>query len=254
VFSGYASGYRNTTGQYNLFSGYQSGYNNVTGNNNTALGYNSGPDSNSPDLTNTTALGANATVFASNTIQLGDANIYFLRCQVGLTVTSDARFKYDVQANVPGLAFIERLRPVTYRFDQARLTAFAQTGTLPAPSAPDAGAEVRTGFLAQDVEAAARALGFRFDGVHAPANARDYYGLSYAQFVVPLVRAVQELSAENTALKARAAAAETKAAQAATEAAAAKTQAAAATATLETFEARLRRLESAAGEPAQARK
>jgi hypothetical protein len=51
------------------------------------------------------------------------------------------------------------------------------------------------------------------------------------------VRAVQELSAENAALKARAAAAEA--------------QATRATATLDTFEARLRRLEAATGGQAQ---
>ena len=95
---------------------------------------------------------------------------------------------------------------------------------------------MHTDFLTQDVEAAARAVGFRFDGVHAPANARDSYGLSYAQFVVPLVRAVQELNAENAALKARAAA---------------DAQAAQATATTETFEARRRRLEAGAGGQAQ---
>lgn len=126
LFSGFYSGGNNTYGSNNVFSGYLSGVFNTTGYNNTALGTNTGPaPSSGGALTNTTALGANATVFASNTIQLGDANITSLRCQVGLTVTSDARFKYDVQANVPGLAFIERLRPVTYRFDQARLTAFA---------------------------------------------------------------------------------------------------------------------------------
>ena len=171
------------------------------------MGYNSGPGG---SLDNTTAIGSGARVGSSNHIQLGNAAITALRCQVGLTVISDARFKYDVRPDVPGLAFITRLRPVTYRLDAARQDGFQRTGTLPA-FIPDATAPLHTGFLAQEVEATARALGYAFDGVHAPATARDTYGLAYAQFVVPLVRAVQELNhqvadlkAQNTALKSQA--------------------------------------------------
>jgi hypothetical protein len=49
-----------------------------------------------------------------------------------------------------------------------------------------------TGFLAQDVETAAREIGYDFSGVDAPKNEKDPYGLRYAEFVVPLVKAVQE--------------------------------------------------------------
>jgi len=49
-----------------------------------------------------------------------------------------------------------------------------------------------TGFVAQEVDAAAKALGYDFSGVDAPKSDNDYYGLRYAQFVVPLVQAVQE--------------------------------------------------------------
>ena len=53
---------------------------------------------------------------------------------------------------------------------------------------------VYTGFMAQDVEKAAKDLGFDFSGVDAAKNEKDLYGLRYSEFVVPLVRAVQELS------------------------------------------------------------
>ena len=154
-------------------------------------------------MTNTTALGNGAVVTADNTIQLGNANIVSLRCQVSLTATSDMRFKYQVQADVPDLAFITRLRPVTYRLDQAKLAAFTRTGVLPAGFTPDPAAAVQTGFLAQQVEQAAQAVGYRFDGMHAPANAYDYYGLAYSQFVVPLVKAVQEQQVQIEALQAQ---------------------------------------------------
>ena len=51
---------------------------------------------------------------------------------------------------------------------------------------------VYTGFLAQDVEAAAKKIGYDFSGVDAPKNNKDLYGLRYAEFVVPLVKAVQQ--------------------------------------------------------------
>lgn len=214
LFSGSQSGQANTTGANNLFSGTQSGYNNTTGGNNTALGYNSGPGLGNGALTNTTALGNAASVTTSNTIQLGNAAITALRCQVALTVTSDSRFKYNVRADVPGLAFIQRLRPVTYRLDGAKLAAFQQTGTLRAGFAHDSTAVLHTGFLAQEVEQAAQGLRYPFDGVHVPTNARDYYGLSYSQFVVPLVQAVQEQQVQIEALKAQNAALQGRAAQA----------------------------------------
>jgi len=194
-FDGYQSGYNNTIGGYNQFSGYRSGYFNTTGLNNTALGYQSGPATG--NLSNTLALGNGAGVSTSNTILLGNAAIISLRCSAPLTVTSDARFKTDVRTNVPGLAFITRLRPVTYRFDAARQVAFtrmpAELAHL-AAAAPDS--TRRTGFLAQEVEKVTQELGFDFDGLHRPVNARDTYGLAYSQFVVPLVRAVQEQQAQ----------------------------------------------------------
>ena len=44
------------------------------------------------------------------------------------------------------------------------------------------------------MEKVARELGFSFSGVDAPLNAKDIYGIRYAEFVVPLVKAVQELN------------------------------------------------------------
>jgi trimeric autotransporter adhesin len=49
-----------------------------------------------------------------------------------------------------------------------------------------------TGFIAQEVEAAAQKSGFNFSGVDKPKNDTDQYSLRYAEFVVPLVKAVQE--------------------------------------------------------------
>lgn len=60
-------------------------------------------------------------------------------------------------------------------------------------AARDKRAEIlETGFIAQEVEATALEIGYKFSGVDAPQNEKDLYGLRYAEFVVPLVKAVQE--------------------------------------------------------------
>ena len=58
-------------------------------------------------------------------------------------------------------------------------------------------AMLQTGFVAQDVERAAKQLDYDFSGVDKPENESSPYGLRYAEFVVPLVKAVQELSKMN---------------------------------------------------------
>ena len=49
-----------------------------------------------------------------------------------------------------------------------------------------------SGFLAQDVEKAAKEAGYNFSGITTPKNDKDLYTLSYEQFVVPLVKGMQE--------------------------------------------------------------
>ena len=71
---GYQSLFNNTQGNYNVTVGYGSGFDNTVGDRLTLIGYNSDTDGES-DLTNATAIGANATVTASNTIQLGNTDV-----------------------------------------------------------------------------------------------------------------------------------------------------------------------------------
>jgi uncharacterized small protein (DUF1192 family) len=65
-----------------------------------------------------------------------------------------------------------------------------------------------SGFRAQEVEKAAREIGYSFSGVDKPEDPNGLYGLCYAEFTVPLVKAVQEqqqqisiLQQENETLK-----------------------------------------------------
>src|SRR4030095_10873785 len=103
---------------------------------NTAVGFAAGTGSDA--LSNTIAIGNNAIVNASNTAQIGDAfitDVYFGNpattiLHANSVTPSDARFKYNVQDNVPGLDFIKKLKPVTYYFDEEKLTEFTKTGII----------------------------------------------------------------------------------------------------------------------------
>ncbi|GAB5554809.1 MAG: hypothetical protein Sapg2KO_44000 [Saprospiraceae bacterium] len=155
-----------------------------------AVGYNS-----TVSGTNSIAIGNTASVPADNEAYIGNATTASIGGVVNWTATSDERFKTNVQTNVPGLAFIDALRPVTYQMDVEAI--FARQGrAIPdhLEEAAKAKEKLRyTGFLAQEVAKAALNLEYDFSGVDLPQNEQDAYGLRYAEFVVPLVKAVQEL-------------------------------------------------------------
>ncbi|MBL0308399.1 MAG: tail fiber domain-containing protein [Bacteroidetes bacterium] len=113
-------------------------------------------------------------------------------------ITSDARFKQNVSSsNVAGLDFISKLRPVQYNLQARALDIFRRGGSTKSIEKTDyskAESMLRTGFIAQEVEQAARETHFNFDGIHVPENDKDFYSISYSSLVVPLVKAVQELN------------------------------------------------------------
>lgn len=203
--------YNNTTGTDNAAFGDRALYNNATGSLNTAIGYNA--STNSGALSNTTAVGYNATTTASNQVRIGNSSITSIGGYVGWSNVSDGRIKRNVKKNVPGLKFINLLEPVTYTLD---LAAAGKIIHLPVGGVqtednkterPDTDKTIEakqqivyTGFIAQDVEKAAQKMDFDFSGVDAPKNDNDIYSLRYAEFVVPLVKAVQELSQQNEEL------------------------------------------------------
>ena len=190
---GYTSMYFNT-GSNNTSLGRASLYTNTTGSNNTAIGY--AADVSSGGLSNATAVGNGAIVNASNKAVIGNTTVATIGGYQNWTNLSDGRFKTDIQEDVPGLDFILKLRPVTYHFEARKFEHFLgrpDSVIQKSSSSYDAAeSQVRTGFIAQDVEKAAQETGYDFSGVHKPANDKDNYSLAYAEFTVPLVKAVQE--------------------------------------------------------------
>ena len=172
---------------------------NANGNYCTFLGAFS--DATAGGFSNSMALGDAAKITASNQVRVGDNTVTTIGGNVDWTIVSDARFKTNIQENIPGLEFILKLHPVSYQFNRAAMNQFLgkNDNTKVSNSLID---QMRfTGFLAQEVEAAANSLRFDFSGVDKPKNSNDYYGLRYASFVVPLVKAMQEQQQQIADLK-----------------------------------------------------
>jgi hypothetical protein len=146
---------------------------------------------------NTTSLGSGARVTASNQVRIGNSAVTSIGGQVAWSVLSDGRFKRDIKSNVAGLDFIKQLNPVSYTLDQNAFDKFLSTlGSILAQRAASRTAPRRqVGFIAQEVESVINRSDFVFSGVEKPQNERDPYTIRYSEFVVPLVKAVQELSA-----------------------------------------------------------
>lgn len=188
-------------GDYNTGVGAGALGNNGSGDRNTALG--SAADVSSTNLSNATAIGFGALVNASNKVRIGNSAVTVIEGQVPFTTPSDGRFKYNVKEDVKGLDFILQLRPVTYQFDVEQFDAALQNRDNKEVFKPskalqtsynEAAAIRRTGFIAQEVEKAAVKSDYDFSGISKPKTAAGHYSLSYESFVVPLVKAVQELS------------------------------------------------------------
>jgi len=203
--SSYANSYRGIA----IGSSAQTGSNNdaiAIGVGANATGYQSTAIGNGATATgqNSTAIGNGASVSNANYISIGNTSVTAIRGQVNFTTYSDGRFKTNIRENVPGLDFIMKLRPVTYNWDIHKFNAHNRGEDYQLyPASYKNGDEAAilakekityTGFIAQEVEHAAKASQFDFSGVLKPANEKDAYSLSYAEFVVPLVKATQELT------------------------------------------------------------
>jgi len=197
--SGYFALNLNTTGDANTANGHSALDNNTTGNFNTCVGEDA--NTSTGTLDGAAAFGSDAVTNANDKIVIGKSAGMTIGGYANWSNLSDGRFKNNVNENVPGLAFVTQLQPVTYTIDlnklQRHITAQMPDSIaaryMPTPEEIAASnTEIRTGFIAQDVETAAKKLGYVFDGVNAPTNPTDNYSIEYAGFVPSLVKAVQE--------------------------------------------------------------
>ncbi len=209
---------KNYQGIYNTAIGSFAMYNNTNGYSVTAVGKEAGSlgtqnqnctylgdramNNGNLSFQYSTAIGSDSRVNASYQIRIGDPNTLSIGGYKSWTNISDGRYKKDVRDEVAGLDFIMKLKPVCYILDVPALqNALNIVVDRNNSNASELNSELQTkkstairqtGFIAQDVEQAAKDCQFEFSGIDKPKNDKDFYGLRYAEFVVPIVKALQE--------------------------------------------------------------
>ena len=206
---GSGSLYANLTADYNTAVGTDALRENTIGENNTAVGAGAGHYTlntsnstfigvgcyaNADTLINTAGYGYQTHPTASNQVRVGNSSVSSIGGYVNWTNISDDRYKTNVKEDVKGLDFILQLRPVTYNLNITKLSRDLGEGqsTHDLEGRNLKSRVVYSGFIAQEVERISQELNYNFSGIDAPKNDKDFYGLRYAEFVVPLVKAVQE--------------------------------------------------------------
>ena len=120
------------------------------------------------------------------------------RCDLGATSyvngsviqTSDKRYKKNIENSILGLDFVKKLKPISYYWEN--IEGNQSLG-------------MHQGFIAQDVKEIKNSLEEEFGGwfLYDDNDIDSRQGLDYNQFIAPLVKAVQELSAKIESLEAR---------------------------------------------------
>ena len=171
---------------------------NQTGNNNTVMGHCAGTSLATGSCN--VLIGACAGSFTSfcittqnNCVQITSGTVAGTAKYCGTftswTSLSDGRFKKCVQDLPQGLAFVKELRPVTYQWNDPKLTS----------DDPD---KVYSGFIAQEVLESEERNEARYLGI-ADDSDPEHLSVGTTAIIPLLVNAIKELSAEVEALKAR---------------------------------------------------
>ncbi len=109
----------------------------------------------------------------SNQIRIGNASITYFGAQVALSVTSDKRWKSDIQKSGLGLAFIKSLNPVSYY----------RNG--------DVSKKIEYGFIAQELESALSKANATNNGIITKDD-EGMLSVRYNDLLAPIVKAIQE--------------------------------------------------------------
>jgi trimeric autotransporter adhesin len=219
---GHAAMLAATTGTDNSAFGKNAGENLTTGIQNTLIGSNAGQGLAALTTgSNNVMIGMNsyATAGAVNQIVIGtdicvgQGDNYFTFGKTGNRVynqytvdanwarTSDGRLKRNVNDMSLGLSFVNKLRPVSYQWKpsyevpQELVTQYNEQNKM------DLGV-VMHGFIAQEVKAALDEVGSTYNCGVWSEGSDGTQSISREMFIMPLVKAVQELSAQVTALQA----------------------------------------------------
>jgi len=208
---GYSAAAEITSGDENTCIGKTAGDAITSGDKNTCIGYASDA---SATADNQIAIG-NATVTdGANKGRWGNASIGTNNIQTDWTVDSDSRIKKDIEDSDIGLSFINDLKTRKYKkrhpseYDAEILEARYKQGGSNYDDDKDEiikdefdDDKVWNGLVAQEVKTVMDDLDVEFSGWSEDTKGKQ--GIQYSTLVVPLIKAVQELSAKVEALEAK---------------------------------------------------
>ena len=194
---GFEAGKTNTTGLRNTSVGFRAMFSSDLLSDNTAVGYLA---LTSTSFTNTTGLGSNSIVTAANQVQLGDLNTI---TYVFGTVQnrSDKRDKNEIRDTILGLDFINKLRPVDYKWnyrdDYKIKNEYGEIVEILENNGSKTRNRFHHGLIAQEVQQIIEETGTDFGGFqnHSLSGGNDVMSIGYDEFIGPLIKAIQELTA-----------------------------------------------------------
>ncbi len=167
----------------------------TTGSFNTAIGFLAYPVGN---YSNSVVIGFLRNVNSDNQVRFGNTSVTSIGGQVAWTALSDGRAKSDIREDVPGLALLQQLNPVTYHLNRVEIEKYTHLDALRAQyHLPAVGPDLQrhTGLEAQKLDEALRKYGENCNLVDVPQNKDGLYGIRYELMVVPLVKTIQEQQA-----------------------------------------------------------
>jgi len=196
-----------TSGDDNQFMGKDAGDTVTTGSRNICIGRNVNPSA--ADGTNQITLGHDINGDSNGTFSFGSSSGIVhnhFGSDATWTRTSDERLKKNITDTDLGLSFINDLRTVKYNWKGSHELDSTDSQLEHLYKADPADNTMETdvtmhGFIAQEVKAALDTAGVD-DWAGWEEDSKGVQRISREMFVIPLVKAVQELSAQVTALQA----------------------------------------------------
>jgi hypothetical protein len=150
---------------------------------------------------NAICIGYNITSGRGNQVHLGNTSVTAIKGQVSFSTYSDERIKRDIVDTDLGLEFVNKLKPRKFKRKNPEEYADLFGEGNKTPIKDDEKENVFDGLIAQEVEAVCNELGVSFSGHEVSTSQGNKQSIQYETLVVPLIKAVQELSAKVKALE-----------------------------------------------------
>ena len=194
-----------TTGDNNVFIGQAAGYvTQITADSDGCIIIGAGARQSGTAVDNEIIFGNDAAGQGTNTVLLGNGSVdgtNGLFCaDTGIATPSDKRIKDNIKDNSTGLDYINKLRTVTYqKRHPADYPEELQGAFGDAKKPEDWVAKTEVGLISQEVKAVMDEMELDIQGHHT--NPQGLETVKYVSFIIPLVKAVQELSEKVKALE-----------------------------------------------------